>query len=435
MRLRSRPVTIDPVTIDPVAIDPVAIDAGGDGPRRRRDGRVVRLAALAATASLVLASCGADTQQVVVAPGPPEAAAAPQQVPVEAQPPLAVEQIAAAPEGAGQPPPKPPSPAPTPPEPRSEPAVELSTAWQSEPAAEPVPVLQSEPASDQRAEARPEQPPPPVLRPEQPPPTVPSLPVPSRTGYRGPPVDPNAGTPPPPLPPLPPPPPPPPPPRPQTVQSPETPWWRPITVLISKETVNRTIPVYDAPGGEALSFRDGAVWSYTFRGNRLVVRVVRGSVGDDWALVELPVRPNGSRGWVRTKDFTWSTVRHHVLVDLSDRLVALYDGDELVTSTRAIVGRPNTPTPARRGFIVEKLPNHSRQNASAVLGDWILMLSFFSEALSSFSGGLPRIALHGTHIPGRVGEALSNGCIRIPNDIIEVIARTAPLGTVVNITA
>ncbi len=208
-----------------------------------------------------------------------------------------------------------------------------------------------------------------------------------------------------------------------------------MTVLIAKEDVNGIVPIYDAPAGLPLRFRDGDVWSYTFRGNRLVVRVLQGSEGDEWALVELPVRPNGSRGWIRTENFNWSTVRHHVLIDVSDRLVALFDGDDLVTYTRAIVGKSTTPTPTLRGFIVEKLPNHSQQNASAVLGDWILMLSFFSEALDSFSGGLPRIALHGTHIPERVGEALSNGCIRIPNNIIEVIARTAPLGTVVNISA
>ncbi|MCY4630514.1 MAG: L,D-transpeptidase [bacterium] len=231
------------------------------------------------------------------------------------------------------------------------------------------------------------------------------------------------------------PPDPPSPPSAQPLPPPETPSWSPVTVLVSKDTVNGIIPVYDAPGGDRLSFRDGEVWSYTFRGNRLVVRVLRGTQGDEWAQVELPVRPNGSRGWIRTDNFNWSTVNHHVLIDLSDRLVALFDGDDLVTYTRAIVGKSTTPTPALRGFVVEKLPNHSQQNASAVLGDWILMLSFFSQALDSFSGGLPRIALHGTHIPDRIGEALSNGCIRIPNNIIEVIARTAPLGTVVNISA
>ncbi len=209
----------------------------------------------------------------------------------------------------------------------------------------------------------------------------------------------------------------------------------PVTVLISKDDVNGIIPVYDSPDGTRLSFPDGELWSYTFRGNRLVVRVTQGSEGDEWVQAQLPVRPSGVRGWIRTEDFNWSTVNHHVIIDVSDRSVTLYEGTEPVISTQAIVGKPATPTPTFSGFIVEKLPNHSRQNASAVLGDWILMLSFFSEALDTFGGGLPRIALHGTHIPERVGEALSNGCIRIPNNIIEVIARTAPLGTVVNIIA
>ena len=208
-----------------------------------------------------------------------------------------------------------------------------------------------------------------------------------------------------------------------------------MTVLVAKDDVNGVIPVYDAPDGTRLSFPDGELWSYTFRGNRLVVRVTQGSRGDAWVQAELPVRPSGVRGWIRTENFDWVTHNHHVLVDVSARSVALFDGDDLVVSTRAIVGKSSTPTPTLRGFIVEKLPNHNQQNASVVLGDWVLMLSFFSQALSSFGGGLPRIALHGTHIPERVGEALSNGCIRIPNHIIETIARRAPLGTVVNVVA
>ena len=238
-------------------------------------------------------------------------------------------------------------------------------------------------------------------------------------------------SPPPPSPPSPEPPSP----EPPSSPPPAIPAWSPVTILVAKENVNGIVPVYDGPGGNRLSFRDGEVWGDTFRGNRLVVRVLEGSPGDEWAQVELPVRPNGSRGWIRTANFNWSTVRHHVLIDISERSVTLYNGDDMVVSTRAIVGKPSTATPTLRGFIVEKLPNHSQQHASIVLGDWILMLSFFSEALDTFSGGLPRIALHGTHIPDRVGEALSNGCIRIPNNIVEVIARTAPLGTVVNITA
>ena len=215
----------------------------------------------------------------------------------------------------------------------------------------------------------------------------------------------------------------------------EPPSWQPVNILVAKDDVNGVIPVYDAPDGTRLSFRDGELWSYTFRGNRLVVRVTQGSRDDEWVEAELPMRPSGIRGWIRTENFNWTAVNHHITVDVSQRSVALYDGDELVISTRAIVGKRATPTPRLRGYIVEKLPNHSQQNASVVLGDWVLMLSFFSQSLDSFGGGLPRIALHGTHIPERVGEALSNGCIRIPNNIIETIARRAPLGTVVSVVA
>ena len=209
--------------------------------------------------------------------------------------------------------------------------------------------------------------------------------------------------------------------------------WEPATILISQEGVNEIVPVFDAPDGNRLTFPDGELWSYTYRGNRLVVRITQGAEGDEWVEAELPIRPNGVRGWIRTENFNWSTVSHHILVDVSDRSVALFDGDELITYTRAIVGKPATLMPTLSGFIVEKLPNHNQQNGSVVLGDWILVLSFFSEALNSFGGGLPRIALRGTLIPERVGEALSNGGPRIPNDIIEVIAQEAPLGTAVNI--
>ncbi len=295
---------------------------------------------------------------------------------------------------------------------------------------QPLPV--TEPAPPPLPVTEPAPPPPPVTEPEVtlPPVTEPAPPPPPVT-------EPIL---PPPAPPPPAPPPPAPPPPPVTQPLPPPPSGDPtvgvpVSILVAKDGVNGVIPVYDSPDGTRLSFRDGELWSYTFRGNRLVVRVTEGSQGDEWVQAELPVRPNGIRGWIRTENFDWTTVNHHITVDLSDRSVALYEGDDLVISTRAIVGTPATPTPLASGYIAEKLPNHDRRYGSDVVGDWVLMLSFFSEEHETFSGGLPRIALHGTHIPERVGEALSNGCIRIPNNIIETIARTAPLGTVVNVVA
>ena len=216
---------------------------------------------------------------------------------------------------------------------------------------------------------------------------------------------------------------------------PTDPEWEPATILTFEGEARQSVPVYDGPEGERVTFQDGdrpsAAWMHVPL--PLVVRVVQGSEGDEWAEVELPVRPNGSRGWIRTDGFAWSTVDHHIFVDLSDRSLALFHGDDLIVHTPVIVGKPSTPTPVTTGFIIGKLPNHDQQFASIVLDAWILPVSFFSEVLNSFGGFPPRVSLHGTHIPERVGEALSNFEVRIPNEIVEVIAREAPIGTTVRI--
>ena len=211
--------------------------------------------------------------------------------------------------------------------------------------------------------------------------------------------------------------------------------WEPATILTFEGAADEIVPVYDAPDGERVTFRDADQPSAAWFGVPLplVVRVVQGSEGDEWAEVELPVRPNGSRGWIRTDGFAWSTVDHHIFVDLSERGLAFFDGDDLIVHTPVIVGKPETPTPATTGFIVGKLPNHDQQYASVVFDAWILPVSFFSEALNSFGGSLPRVSLHGTHIPERVGEALTNFEVRMPNEIVEIIAREAPVGTTVRI--
>lgn len=390
---------------------PRRLAAGSGGRRSRRVPVGVRATAVAVALLLPAAACGGagDTE---VAPDPAPAAAPAPVTQADVDPPPVEPQPLPAPpaEPAALPPPPEPPP--------SEPAV----------APEPPPQPQPGPSASADASTPPEADDPPAAPAPDPPAPPPAAqddardPDSTAPGRRPAVPDEALPAPEPPAPPAP-------------VPDDTTPGRDQANILIAKETVNGVVPVYDAPGGERVTFRDGDVWSYTYRGNRLVARVVQGEPGDEWVQVELPVRPNGSRGWVRAEHFNWSTVAHRIVIDVSDRRVTLFDGERVVATTRAIVGKAATPTPSLSGFLVEKLPNHSQQNASVVLGDWILMFSFFSEALDTFSGGLPRIALHGTHIPERVGEALSNGCIRIPNEVIEIIAQRAPLGTIVEITA
>ena len=53
--------------------------------------------------------------------------------------------------------------------------------------------------------------------------------------------------------------------------------------------------------------------------------------------------------------------------------------------------------------------------------------------MDEFDTGAPVVALHGTNAPELVGQARSNGCIRVPNELIQQLADTVPAGTPVYI--
>jgi len=62
--------------------------------------------------------------------------------------------------------------------------------------------------------------------------------------------------------------------------------------------------------------------------------------------------------------------------------------------------------------------------------------SAFSEVLDIIDGGEPAVALHGTNQPELLGEAVSRGCIRVADQVIELLINLAlPLGTPVEILA
>jgi lipoprotein-anchoring transpeptidase ErfK/SrfK len=66
---------------------------------------------------------------------------------------------------------------------------------------------------------------------------------------------------------------------------------------------------------------------------------------------------------------------------------------------------------------------------SGPYGSYILGLSGFSEAIHpSDWPGLPRLAIHGTDDQTDAGQAISSGCIRVPNALLRQL-RDVPMGT------
>ena len=104
-----------------------------------------------------------------------------------------------------------------------------------------------------------------------------------------------------------------------------------------------------------------------------------------------------------------------------------------VLESAVVVGADKTPTPPGRFFVTDPLDLHKQPNAG--YGVFALGISGYSDVLTSFKGGPGQLAVHGTNNPDQVGQNISNGCVRVPNDVIEQLAVQASLGTPVTILA
>ncbi len=144
----------------------------------------------------------------------------------------------------------------------------------------------------------------------------------------------------------------------------------------------------------------------------------------EWAKVQVPVRPNGTVGWVKVADVDLSTTSYRIEINLTERMLRAYDGTELVAQTQVVVGSPVTPTPTGSFYVTDIVPQ-----TSPTYGPVALATDAYSEVIDEFDSGVPVVALHGTNTPEYIGQARSNGCIRVPNEIIQQLADTMPQGT------
>ena len=220
---------------------------------------------------------------------------------------------------------------------------------------------------------------------------------------------------------------------------PDDPWA--VTVLNVNDGI-QIVPAFDAPGGDGAVLYDVntiddieleyPLYALTAFENRLALLVEEFDESGEWARVQLPIRPNGTSAWVETSNFTALTHNFHITIDLAERTVSVFEGDDLLVEQLAVIGSAELPTPVVRTYIDEIIPGGEPRDPG--FGDWILSLAAFSEVLGTFGGGgLPKIALHGTDQPELMGEAVSSGSVRVPNDVVQMIAETVPVGTVVDI--
>jgi lipoprotein-anchoring transpeptidase ErfK/SrfK len=142
-------------------------------------------------------------------------------------------------------------------------------------------------------------------------------------------------------------------------------------------------------------------------------------------LVQVPKRPNGVTGWVSARAVHVDTVRTRIVVDLSEKRLALYRNGRRVLTSRAAIGSPATPTPTGRFYVNQRLIPRDKRGP---FGPGAVGISAFSEVLTGRTQGGP-IAIHGTNAPWSIGKAVSNGCIRLLNRVLRRVFAQALSGT------
>jgi len=188
-----------------------------------------------------------------------------------------------------------------------------------------------------------------------------------------------------------------------------------------------TMPIYAAPeDGQPASSLDNP----NENGAPLVF-LVKERQGD-WLNVYLPVRPNGSMGWVHAADATVVSNPYSIDIALAAHRLVVRNGEDVVLDEPIGVGTTQTPTPGGVYYIKELL---QPPEPDGPYGPYAYGLSGFSNVIDEFRGGDGVIGIHGTNEPEAIGTDVSHGCIRMSNEAILELVPVLPLGTPVHITA
>jgi hypothetical protein len=185
-----------------------------------------------------------------------------------------------------------------------------------------------------------------------------------------------------------------------------------------------TVQVYGAP--------DTAKRTSTLRGRNSIDQPSAFLVVDHqpgWFHVLLPVKPNGSTGWLKASDVQVAATTDYLRVTVSQFRIDHYVAGKWHGGFRVAVGKPSTPTPTGLFYILA-----SQQVDQAPYTPGIFALSGFApQPIPGFLGAT--LGVHGWTDPSVIGTRASNGCVRLMSKDMEPLLRTLILGTPVDIVA
>jgi lipoprotein-anchoring transpeptidase ErfK/SrfK len=214
-------------------------------------------------------------------------------------------------------------------------------------------------------------------------------------------------------------------------------------IATAKDSVTQ-VDVFDTPNAPAPKLQLPNPWLVDPKIPTSTVKqvfLVESQTTPGWVQVLLPVKPNGSSGWLRAADVTISPNVYKINISLSAHTITVTRGDVVAyTGPVAVgavdpplpdVGKP-TPTPTGQYYLRVLL---QAPDPTTVYGPYAYGLSSHSDSLDTFGGGDGEIGIHGNNDASVLGTNATHGCVRMDNAAITALSKQLPLGTPVDIVA
>jgi len=155
----------------------------------------------------------------------------------------------------------------------------------------------------------------------------------------------------------------------------------------------------------------------------LAVSTRLGTNGKPWYKISIPMRPNGTMGWIPVGSVSLSPTKGQIVVHRNSRTIDIYRLGRLALHAKVAVGAPGMETPLGHYYVAARFVPYD----DPFLGVFAVETSAYSRLTEWPGGGV--VGIHGTSMPQLLGQAVSHGCVRVSNQTAAAMRKLAPLGT------
>jgi lipoprotein-anchoring transpeptidase ErfK/SrfK len=168
--------------------------------------------------------------------------------------------------------------------------------------------------------------------------------------------------------------------------------------------------VYYTPDGEALQ-------TYEFVASKRVN-------GTTWQEIDVPMRPNGQVGWVKSSWLDTPQVSHKlIIVDIATETLTVYDHGKVVFTAPVGTGDSSVGwgTPIGHFWVAEAFPSRN-----PFYGPWAFGTTDRASDTEFPDGSI--VGIHGTDQPQLIPGDPSHGCIRLKDEDILKLKALVSIG-------